>query len=92
MLRSSVAGALKFSMKSCKFIKIRKVLINLFPFSFSDSFMDESIAKTNTFYGGLDPKIHQVFFTHGEMDPRRSLGPSQDINPHSPVVVMSCEL
>lgn len=53
--------------------------------------MDESIARTNVFYGGLDPKIFQVFFTHGEMDPRRSLGPSEDINPNSPVVVMSRE-
>lgn len=53
--------------------------------------MDETIAKTNVFYGGLDPSVHNVFFTHGEMDPRRSLGPSEDINEHSPVVVMSRE-
>lgn len=58
--------------------------------SFADSsFMEETISKTNVFYGGLDPQIDNVFFTHGEMDPQRSLGPSEDINPNSPVVVMS---
>lgn len=53
--------------------------------------MKETISKTNVFYGGLDPQIDNVFFTHGEMDPRRSLGPSEDINIYSPVVVMPRE-
>lgn len=53
--------------------------------------MKETISKTNVFYGGLDPQIDNVFYTHGEMDPQRSLGPDEDINPNSPVVVMSRE-
>ena len=56
---------------------------------FSDDFIDESIARTNEFFGGLNPHVYRVFLTHGEMDPRRSLGPSEDINENSPVVVMS---
>lgn len=50
--------------------------------------MDESIARTNQFYGGLRPYVYRVFFTHGEMDPRRHLGPQQDLNYNAPVVVM----
>lgn len=51
--------------------------------------MEASIAETNQLFGGLDPKVYRVFFTHGEMDPRRNLGPSEDLNENSPVVVMS---
>lgn len=51
--------------------------------------MDESIPRTNEFFGGLIPGVYRVFLTHGEMDPKRSLGPSQDLNDQSPVVVMS---
>lgn len=53
------------------------------------NFMEETIAKTNVFYGGLNPQVDNVFLTHGEMDPARTLGPSEDLNPNSPVVVMS---
>lgn len=31
-------------------------------------FMEEGIARNNVFYGGLDPKIFNVFFTHGERE------------------------
>ena len=61
--------------------------------SFDDlNFMEETIAKTNVFYGGMNPEINNVFLTHGEMDPSRSLGPNEDLNPQSPVVVMSCKM
>lgn len=53
--------------------------------------MTESIARTNQFFGGLNPHVYRVFFTHGEMDPRRSLGPQEDLNPNAPVVVMSLQ-
>lgn len=52
-------------------------------------FMRESIARTNEFFGGLNPHVYRAFLTHGEMDPKRNLGPSADLNPQSPVVVMS---
>lgn len=85
-------GAPRSSIEICEIFNQVKRKVFKVPFSFSDgSFMDETIAKTNVFYGGLDPSVHNVFFTHGEMDPRRSLGPSVDINEHSPVVVMSRE-
>lgn len=51
--------------------------------------MEESIARTNEFFGGLNPHVYRVFFTHGEMDPRHQLGPNEDLNYNAPVVVMS---
>lgn len=51
--------------------------------------MSELIGRTNQFYGGLRPYVYRVFLTHGEMDPRRHLGPQTDLNPDAPVVVMS---
>ena len=54
--------------------------------------MEQSIAATNQFFGGLNPHVTRVFLTHGEMDPRRNLGPSEDLNEDAPVVVMSREL
>ena len=58
----------------------------------TEDFIDQSIASTNAFYGGLNPHVYNVFFTHGEMDPRRNLGPLEDLNDRSPVVVMSRNL
>lgn len=52
-------------------------------------FMRESIARTNEYFGGINPHVYRAFLTHGEMDPNRNLGPSADLNPQSPVVVMS---
>lgn len=58
---------------------------------FAGTFLEDSIARTNRLYGGLNPHVYRVFFTHGEMDPRRSLGPSEDLNENAPVVVMSLQ-
>lgn len=59
---------------------------------FSQDFMEESIARTNQFFGGLRPNVYRVFFTHGEMDPRHQLGPNEDLNYNAPAVVMSRKL
>lgn len=54
--------------------------------------MEDGIKRTNEFFGGLNPHVYRTFFTHGEMDPRRNLGPLEDINKNSEVVVMSRKL
>lgn len=54
--------------------------------------MEDAIAGVNRIFGGLNPGTFRTFLTHGEMDPIRSLGPSQNLNDLSPVVVMSREL
>lgn len=50
--------------------------------------MEEGIARNNVFYGGLDPKVRNVFLTQGEFDPKRNLGPQTDLNEYSPVVII----
>jgi thymus-specific serine protease len=55
----------------------------------NEDFMMESINDANVNYGGLNPNTYRSFFTYGEMDPRHNLGPSQDLNPKAPVVIMS---
>jgi hypothetical protein len=51
--------------------------------------MDDAINSVNRIFGGLNPAVYRTFLTHGEMDPIRTLGPSNDINTLSPVVVMA---
>lgn len=69
-------------------LRLTKTIIPVF-FRLTPDFIEESVARTNEFFGGLNPHVYRAFLTHGEMDPRRHLGPSRDINPQSPVVVMS---
>jgi len=51
--------------------------------------MQNSIRNSEVLFGGMNPQIEQVFFTHGELDPSRNKGPTEDLNPNAPVVVMS---
>lgn len=46
------------------------------------------IEEVNRSFGGLNPGATRLFITQGEIDPSRSLGPTEDINELSPVVVM----
>jgi hypothetical protein len=50
--------------------------------------MEDTIRDVNRIYGDLNPGTLRTFFTHGELDPIRNLGPSSDLNALSPVVVM----
>lgn len=54
--------------------------------------MEEGVSRTNQFFGGLNPHVYRTFLTHGEMDPRRNLGPQENINKNSEVIVMSRKL
>lgn len=54
--------------------------------------MQDTIRDVNRIFGGLNPGAYRLFLTHGELDPFRSLGPTNDINPLSPVVVIPSEL
>lgn len=54
--------------------------------------MSDAVLAVNRIFGGLNPGAFRTFITHGELDPFRSLGPSQDINSLSPVVVIPCKL
>jgi hypothetical protein len=41
-----------------------------------------------TFFGGLQPNVQNVFFTNGLLDPLRSLSITEDLNENSPAVVI----
>lgn len=67
------------------------VVVDQIFFRFSRQFMEESISQTNEVFGGLNPKVLNVIFIQGEMDPRRNLGPPEDLNQETPSIVMSCK-
>jgi hypothetical protein len=54
-------------------------------------FMADTVLGVNRIFGGLNPASNRLFLTQGELDPHRSLGPANDINPLSPVVVIPRE-
>ena len=53
--------------------------------------MESTIERNRRFYGGLNPGVYDVLFTQGEMDPMRTIGINEDLNPRSPAIVMSRE-
>lgn len=89
-LNSFITCALRFSTAKCETKKKEKrTQINNFVFfRMTIDFLKESIARTNEFFGGLNPHIYRAFLTQGELDPRRHQGPSSDLNSQSPVVIM----
>ncbi|XP_075144690.1 putative serine protease F56F10.1 [Haematobia irritans] len=41
---------------------------------FTEDFIDNQIKSTNEFFGALDPKVENVYMTHGQLDPWRAMG------------------
>ncbi|XP_043863436.1 putative serine protease K12H4.7 isoform X2 [Drosophila mojavensis] len=41
---------------------------------FSKSFIEARAAETNEYFGGLTPKVENVYFSHGQLDPWRAMG------------------
>lgn len=58
-------------------------------FGFSQKQVDLFIERKNTFYGGWNPEVTNVFFTNGQIDPWRTLSVQTDLNEHSPAVIIS---
>ncbi|XP_054726720.1 putative serine protease K12H4.7 [Anastrepha obliqua] len=44
---------------------------------FTNEFISNQVAATNELFGGLEPNVENVYFTHGQLDPWRAMG-SQD--------------
>lgn len=60
--------------------------------SFRDQWwMEDSIAITNELFGGLNPRAYRILMTHGEMDPMRTLGPSENLNSQAQVITINCK-
>lgn len=50
--------------------------------------MEANIERTNTIYGHMNPAVTNIFFTQGQLDPWRPMGLQEDLNEHSPAVVI----
>jgi thymus-specific serine protease len=55
---------------------------------FNENFKIQKFFSNNISYGGLNPEVTKVIFTQGGLNPRRNLGPQEDLNDLAPVVVM----
>ncbi|XP_023166088.2 putative serine protease K12H4.7 [Drosophila hydei] len=47
---------------------------DLFGSQFGNSFIESRVAETNAYFGGLSPKVENVYLTHGQLDPWRAMG------------------
>lgn len=61
---------------------------DLYDKKFPESLLHVNVARTNTVYGHMKPEVTNVFFTQGQLDPWRPMGLQQDLNEHSPAVVI----
>lgn len=41
---------------------------------FSIEYIVQQVAATNQLFGGLEPNVENVYFTHGQLDPWRAMG------------------
>uniref|UniRef100_A0A1Q3FJA3 Putative thymus-specific serine protease n=1 Tax=Culex tarsalis TaxID=7177 RepID=A0A1Q3FJA3_CULTA len=65
-----------------------RICSDLYDNKFPEAQMHDNVARTNTIYGHMSPGVSNVFFTHGQLDPWRPMGLQQDLNEHSPAVVI----
>jgi len=66
-------------------------ITNLAFFSFLDERIQRNVDRTNTIFGALDPRVRNVYSTHGQLDPWRPMGVQEDINEFSPTVILPLE-
>ena len=58
----------------------------IFLYSFDDKYLNESINKTNKFYGGLHNPTTNVIYVHGSIDPWHALGLTNSTDPKMPTI------
>ncbi|XP_055530179.1 thymus-specific serine protease [Wyeomyia smithii] len=65
-----------------------QMCVDLYDRTFNTMQLESNVARTNTVYGHMNPAVTNVFFTHGQLDPWRPMGIQEDLNEHSPAVVI----
>lgn len=50
--------------------------------------LESNIKHTNVLYGGIQPAVTNVYFTHGSIDPWHRMGILKDLNRYSPSAVI----
>lgn len=73
-------------MIRCKFDKFLKKISCIY--RFNEGFLGDNVERQNTNHGGLALNVENVIFTHGELDPWRTVGVEADLNAHSPAFVI----
>lgn len=63
--------------------------MKLFDFRFQNlGDIEDKVQHTNVLYGGFQPDVTNVYFTHGSIDPWHHMGVLDDLNHHSPATVI----
>ncbi|KAK8788222.1 hypothetical protein V5799_022004 [Amblyomma americanum] len=60
----------EFFVKQCK---------DIFGAHFDEALLERAVRRTNTFYGGFHPAVHNVTFPNGSIDPWHALGITEDL-------------
>lgn len=55
---------------------------------FTEENIQELVLRKNATYGGLNPSITNVVFTHGQLDPWRALGVQKSLNKDAIAIVI----
>ncbi|KAJ6639188.1 putative serine protease K12H4.7 [Pseudolycoriella hygida] len=55
---------------------------------FNQHTMQVNVERKNVKYGGMNPAVKNVYFTHGSIDPWRTMGIQTDLNDQSPADVV----
>ncbi|CAB3371971.1 Hypothetical predicted protein [Cloeon dipterum] len=56
---------------------------------FTQDVSQAGVDRTNLEYGGLNPDVTRVLYTHGSLDPWHALGRETDLSPESPVILIA---
>lgn len=65
-----------------------RVTRTTFLISFTSDKVYRNVDRTNVIYGSLLPEARNVYSTHGQLDPWRTMGTQVDINESSPTVII----
>lgn len=63
-------------------------LSNFCYYSFSNASAHAASDRLNVAHGGLSPSVTNVIFTHGNLDPWRTIGVLEDVNPEATVLII----
>lgn len=55
---------------------------------FTNASIHENIDRKNAIYGSFNPRVRNVFSTHGSIDPWHRMGVLRHVNPSSPVLMI----
>lgn len=60
----------------------------IFDGAFTNATAHQTADRINVAHGGINPAVTNVLFSHGEMDPWRTIGVLEDLNESSPAIVI----